>query len=119
MSRLRSGDLRHRITIQREITGNDAYGQPNPERIWQDVCRVWAERELVLGKTDHASAADRQSVLVKFRVRKEVVSRYGVEPSMRVYHDSEYYDIEAITPPDNHQHDRVLVARQGLKNGAA
>lgn len=117
MSRIRSGDLRHRITIQRETTTQDAFGQINPDRTWEDVCRVWAARELVLGKSDNVSAADRESVLVKFTVRKEVVSRFGVTQAMRVFHDGSYYDIEALTFPSNDQHDCVIMTRLGLKNG--
>lgn len=116
MIRIRSGDLRHRITIQREATTQDAFGQVNPERTWQDVCRVWSERELVLGKQDNVSAADRESVLVKFRVRKAVISRYGITQAMRIFHDGVYYDIEALTFPANDQHDCVIMTRLGLKN---
>ena len=50
---MRSGMLRHRVTLQRFQQGQDAYG--GPVETWEDVAIVWASLEAMSGREYFAS----------------------------------------------------------------
>lgn len=61
------GELKHKITIQQFIKGNDADGYKVEK--WQDVKTVWAKVENLYGKEYYEAAAVQQEKTVKFVIR--------------------------------------------------
>ena len=102
---MRSGMLRHRVTLQRFQQGQDAYG--GPVETWEDVATVWASLEAMSGREFFASQQAQSEVTQRIRIRY----RPGVTADMRVIHQGTVFNIVAPLP-DNRGKDLVLMCRE-------
>lgn len=89
---MRTGDLRNRITIERQTTGQDAGGQPLD--VWAPVATVWADIRNPTGLG--AIRADAQAAVVKTSIR--IRWRTDIEAAMRAVHGTTIYEIGAVLP---------------------
>ena len=102
---MRSGMLRHRVTLQRFQQGQDAYG--GPVKTWEDVAIVWASLEAMSGREFFASQQAQSEVTQRIRIRY----RAGVTADMRVIHNGKVFNIVAPLP-DNRGRELVLMCRE-------
>ncbi|MFV9511809.1 phage head closure protein [Tepidibacillus sp. LV47] len=84
------GDLRHRITLQKQATITDADGFTTQQ--WQDVATVWAAVENLYGREYWEAAAIQAEKTVKFTIRY----RPDVDQTMRIVFRGQVYEITAI-----------------------
>lgn len=89
---MRAGDLRNRITIERQTTDKDACGQPL--EVWTPVAMVWADIRSPTGMS--AIRADAQAAVVKNSIR--IRWRTDIEAGMRAVYGATVYEIGAVLP---------------------
>lgn len=104
---MRAGDLRHKVTIQRLMTGEDEYGQPL--NAWQDVVTVWANVEDLTGR-EYLAAQQVPTTQVSTRVT--IRWRSDVKPEMRVVHGSRLLDIKAVLDSDGRRRELQLMCQE-------
>ncbi|WP_417292318.1 phage head closure protein [Desulfovibrio porci] len=102
---MRAGALRHQVTLQRFVRGQDAYGGPVEE--WVDVATVWASLEAMNGREFFASQQTQSEVTQRIRIRYMP----GVAADMRVVHQGTVFNIVAPLP-DNRQREIVLMCKE-------
>ena len=100
---MRAGELRHRVTIQRQLVpGKDDLNADIIE--WADIATVWAAVEPLTGREYFAAQQVNAEITVRVRIRYLA----GVNSSMRVKFGARYFYIEA--PPINiNERNRELV----------
>lgn len=112
--RVKPVDLKWRITIQQRGETQDATGAVTQE--WVNVIttgdgKVWANIYDMTGRQYIAARAEQNSVVTKIAIRR----RDGIVAAMRVLHDLDAYDIEAVLV---HGKDwLVLMCVKGINNG--
>lgn len=111
---LPAGRLRHRVSIEELITGQDTDG--NAEEEWVDAFGVLLPAEIVALSGRELIAA--QSVQSKVTTRIRIRYRAGIAPAMRVVHRDTFYNIEAIVPdPDSGRRYLTLHCASGVNVG--
>lgn len=88
---MRAEQLRHRVTLQSQVTTQDALGQPSTT--WIDTATVWADVRHQSGVSTIKSGADVSVVRASIRIRHRPVS-----PGQRVLFESQVYAISAVLP---------------------
>jgi SPP1 family predicted phage head-tail adaptor len=110
-----AGKLRHKVTIQRKVEGQDSEtGEPIPA-VWAAFTNAWASVE-PLSARDLISAKAAQS-----EAKKRIVIRYrpGILPTMRILHGDRIYDIVG-EPLEDRQSGReylTILVSMGLNDG--
>lgn len=91
--RTRSGDLRRRITIQRNTPTQDGYGEQDAS--WATLKEVWAEIEPLNMRETFGSdmAFDEQPTVFRFRYGSELKT---LKPTDRIQWNSTNYDLIAV-----------------------
>ena len=104
------GDLRHRITFQKQVTTVNERGFE--EEAWEDYKTVWAAASNLHGREYFAAAAVHAENTVKFTIRYLP----GLDTAMRVSFRGKIYDIKAI---DNikYQNHFLEIKAQEVKAG--
>lgn len=87
---MQAGKLRHRVTIEQRTQTFDANGSPTDT--WTAFATVWASVEPLSGR--ELLNAEQIQPVVSHRVRLRYLS--GVQPEMRVLHDSRALNIESV-----------------------
>jgi SPP1 family predicted phage head-tail adaptor len=91
---MQAGKLRHRITIQQLIDGQDEIGQP--AQTWSDVATVWADIRHKSGseaiKADQVTSTVQASIRIRYRT--------GINAGMRAVHGATVYDIKSVLPDE-------------------
>jgi SPP1 family predicted phage head-tail adaptor len=87
---MKSGLLRNRIIIQKQVSRKDELGQLVNE--WGDICTVRAEIRDVSGKEYQGSQAEQTLTDCKILIRY----RNDITADMRVLCNGIYYDIKAV-----------------------
>lgn len=106
---MRAGALKHRITIQQSIAGQDGYGEP--VKSWSDVAAVWADVRDMTGREFLAAQAVQAGVTTKITIRY----RPGVTAAMRVLHGADVYNIQAVLGTDRVS--LLLMCERGVNHG--
>ena len=104
---MRSGMLRHRVTLQKKIVAVDDYGAAIGDAPWEDVATVWASLEAMSGREFFASQQAQSEVTQRIRIRY----RAGVTADMRVIHNGKVFNIVAPLQ-DNRGRELVLMCRE-------
>ena len=103
---MRTGELRHRITLQQLTSTRDAYG--GVSEAWADHKSVWASFDALTGKEGYTDPAP--VGVGNFRIRIRYIA--GVDTlTWRVVRGDEIYNIAAVMP-DNRQRSLVLLVRK-------
>ena len=84
------GKLRHRVTIQQLIRGDDGYG--GTIETWQDVATVWAVIEPLRGNERYTAQQVQSELTHKVTIRY----RAGIKPQMRLLYKGKTFEIEAV-----------------------
>lgn len=105
------GRLRHRITIQKQVTGRDEYG--NPVSGWEDHATVWAQASALSQKEYWAAAQVQAEKTMRFIIRYQP----GLDPTMRVLFRDQILDIRSIIDPTEQGRTLVLLCSEPDKRG--
>jgi len=87
---MKIGDLRHRITFEKEVKVPDGY--KGHDVTWQAVCTVWASVEPLTGR-EYFYAHQ-----IKAEVSHKIKMRYNekINTEMRIRHKDRYLSIDSI-----------------------
>lgn len=102
---MRIGKLRHRVTIEEPLRTQNEYGEP--VTIWLPVYTTYAAKEDLAGREYFAGQTTKSEVTTRFRIRY----KDGLHSTMRVYHDGEHYDIQAVQDPDGYRRELILMTK--------
>ncbi|MCP4453711.1 MAG: phage head closure protein, partial [Planctomycetes bacterium] len=87
---MRSGRLRHLVTIQNKQVLKNTYGEE--EVTWVEEGKAWAEIEGVSGAEYVASSAEQSGITNKIEMR-----RYdGLRPDMRITYRGRIFDVLSV-----------------------
>ena len=90
MTRVEIGDLRHRITLQKQVITINENGFE--VKTWQDYRTVWAAASNLHGREYYAAAAVQAENTVKFTIRY----LEGLGTTMRILFQGRQYNIISI-----------------------
>lgn len=90
---MRSGTLRHVVTIRQRTSGQNAIGEPSAS--WADVATVRAWVQDISGRELLAAQATQNPVNAKIVIRH----RADITPAMQVVHGAHTFNIEAVLSP--------------------
>ena len=114
---MRSGLLRHRVTLQSQSFTQSSTGAST--RVWTDVDTVWAQITPQSGREFFEAVKDQSEVQTR------IILRYGseiaaIDSSWRVkwagVSPIVYYNIEAVTNKDERNEMIVLACTEGPKD---
>ena len=112
---MRAGSLRHVVTIESPTKTQDSTG--SIVQSWATYDTVRAAIEPISGREFFSASQAQSSVTTRIRIRY----LDGVTPKMRVSHDSDYYDIQAVLPDTTGTRELHLMCvkrgAQGFRNG--
>jgi SPP1 family predicted phage head-tail adaptor len=103
---MNSGELRHRIKIQKLEKNQDTFGQPVES--WPDVATVWASVEPLVGRQFFEAETITHELTHKIKLRY----RQGVTPSMRVKFGDRYFQIVSIINYQERNRELQLMCRE-------
>ena len=88
---MRSGSLRHYVTIQKvTVTQDSDTGEPSES--WSTLAQVWAAVEPLSGREFMNAQQVESQITHRVRIR----ARDDVTPDMRISHDSRTLNIESV-----------------------
>lgn len=90
---IESGDLKHRVNIEKPVYTQDTVtGAMVPD--WQTQARVWAAIKPLSARELLAAAAAQSKVIAKAIIR----FRDDIDATMRINHNGKIYIIEGLLP---------------------
>lgn len=107
---MRSGRLRHKVTVQTVSEATDSFGQAI--KTWSTYAQPFASVEPLNGREFFTANADSSEVTVRIRLRY----LSGLTTKMRVLWDSKYYNIESIIDPAERNAEMVLMCSEALQD---
>lgn len=113
---MRSGSLRHRVTIQRLVANSpsqDAGGVP--DETWTDYATVYAEVAPLRGRELIAAQATSAEVTGSIRIRYR--SDLSITNAMRVVFGSRIYDVLSVVDTNERHVELMLYVKEGPNNG--
>ena len=104
---MRTGTLRHRVTLQEFVEIVDEYGTPIGEG-WEDIATVWAAVEPITGR-EYIELHNTQSEL-----SHKVTMRYrpGVTPANRLLFNGRQFDIQSVLNLEERNRELVLMCKE-------
>ncbi len=92
---MQAGQLRQRVTIQKDTPVQDGYGQPVP--VWSTHLTRWAAVEPLTGREYFTAQQTQAEVTTRIRVRWS--SGHGITPKMRVSWSGRLFEIDSVLEP--------------------
>ena len=113
---MRSGDLRHRVTIQSRSTSQDSFGQELTT--WSDVATVWAAVVPLTGRELLAAAAINAELTHTVTIRYQAQFANPIAMAkMRIQYGTRLFNIQSSID-QNERHILIdLGCAEGLNNG--
>lgn len=108
MTRLRIGQLHHRVTLQ--SASETADGGGGFTATWSDIATVWARIEPLSGK-ERMTAQQLENPLTH---RITIRHRSGVDAKMRIKFGSRIFNIRSVLNPDEGNEVLELMAEEGV-----
>jgi len=109
---MKAGTLNRRVTIQRNETVLDDYGEPLPS-VWADAAKVWADVKILSGLQTIKEGVDVSVLKASMRIRY----RADIDASMRVVYQGRVFDIRAVLPDVSGREYLDLVCESGMNQG--
>ena len=100
------GELRHRVTFQRNIPRRDEYGAENPS--WADFITAWARLEPLAGQELFASQQLYPESNTRITVRGAVGAQLGV--TMRAIYRGRQFDLVNFSDVDERRIETIITA---------
>lgn len=101
---VRSGDMRHRITLQTRSATQSADGEQL--LAWSDFATRWASIQRATGKEVFAAAQVNGRIPTVFRIRYLA----GLSSAMRLVFDNKVYDIQPPVDVDGRREELIITA---------
>lgn len=108
---MRSGRLRHRITVQTPTQATDDRGAPTDT--WATYATRWAAVEPLSGREYFGAQQIASDITHQIRVRHDTVTG-AINPKMRISYDSRTFDIESAINTGERDREVVLMCRERL-----
>ena len=113
MAAVGSGDLRHRVQLQRQVDTQDAATGAVIVG-WSTIANPWAQIRPMSAREFMQSAANQSEVRGYITIRY----RGGVDASMRIVHRGKYYNIFGVIPdPESGIEHITLPVGEGVNLG--
>jgi SPP1 family predicted phage head-tail adaptor len=106
---MRTGSLRHPITVERQATTRDETGQY--PQTWSTLCSRVASVEPLNGREYFNASGERSEVSTRIRMHYDSVTA-TIKPFDRVLHGSTTYDILSVIDPRERHHEVILMCRR-------
>ena len=106
---MRTGNLRHPVTIQRQSTARDVVGQLVDT--WTTLCSRMASIEPLNGREYFGASGENSDVSTRIRMHWDAVAA-TVKPSDRVVHGLVQYDVLSVIVPREHSREIILMAKR-------
>lgn len=103
---MRSGRLRHRVTIQRREITRNAFGEGVDG--WGNFAVVWASVEPLQGR----EFFDAQHVTAEVTLRVRMRYRTDITPEMRLTHRGKILVIQAVLNPEERNRELELLCSE-------
>lgn len=103
---MRSGDLRRRVTIQKQVPSKDSEGLPII--MWLNVATVYAAIEPLRGREFFQAGAEISEVNTRIRIRY----LSGVLPNMRVLYGSRIFNVRTSIDIDDRHREMHLMCQE-------
>lgn len=103
---MRSGTLRHKITIQTSTSTPNAVGEPVVT--WTTYATPRAEVVDLSGREFFAAQSVHSEVTTRIRIRH----RDGIVPKMRAVHGSRTFDVLSVTDATGRERELHLLCRE-------
>lgn len=87
---MKSGKLRHRVTVQQKVVTRDAYGAEVVT--WQEFATLWMSVEPLSGREYVAMRHSESDISTRFRCRYKA----GLDTAMRLLFNGQAFDIREI-----------------------
>ena len=109
---MRTGTLRHRVELQREVTSVTSFG--DQEKDWETFATVWASIAPLSAREFTASSQKKSEVMARITIRH----RTDVDSSVRIKHGTTKYNIEGVlADPDSGREYLTLPCSANLNDG--
>lgn len=108
---MRSGKLRHLVTVQRKSLTTDDYG--GPVETWADVATARASVEPMQGR----ELASAQTVNDETTTRITMRYLIGVTTADRITFEGRYYNLQSVIDPELRHRELIIMASDGLNEG--
>ena len=113
MPSVRSGKLRHRVLIQRQVHTQDPETGANITT-WEEVATVWASIEPLSAREFIQSQATQSEITARITIRY----RAGLDASMRFVHRGMIYNPAGILPDMESGIEHITIpVKQGVNDG--
>ena len=89
MTQLNSGDLRHRLKIEKKTSKTGTRGQQIDE--WKEIGRMWASIRPIWGQELEVARQRQENITVKIITRKQLCRE--MDASYRLCHHDDVYNI--------------------------
>ena len=109
---MRAGNLRRRVTVQKQSATKDAFGQP-VENDWQTVVTAWAQIAAITGREIFALGSGFTA-----QVTHRVTLRYPAQTitaGMRVSYKSRLFDVQVVSDPTEDKRELDLLCLEKSK----
>lgn len=113
---MRSGELRHRITLQSRSTAKDSFG--GQVDIWTDVLPVWACIKPLSGRELMAAQAVQSETTHSIEIRyNPLFGDPETVTSLRALYGTRIFNITGSINEDERNRMLTLSAKEGLNHG--
>jgi len=110
---MRSGDLKKRVKISRQVAGSPAVDEFGaPLMTWEELATVWAAVEPLNGREFWAQQQVQSSVSVRIRIRY----LNSVLPGMKAEYNSKTYVIQNVIDKEEKHQELQLMCSEGVIN---
>ena len=108
---MKTGSLRHRITIQKSLSSRDSFGADVPD--WEDVATVWASVEPLSGREFFAAKQINAEISTKITLRYLT----GVQSEMRIVFKDRVFNIITVINSEERNISLVLMCKELIGSG--
>ena len=113
MEGVQSGDLRHRITIQKQVIAKNSYGEDTVS--WSDDATMWAAIYPVRGKQYFEAQQTQAQVSHKIVIRyRTLMDGTLINPKCRVKFKARFFTIDVVINPDERRISLELMCNEGI-----
>jgi len=112
---MKTGDLKHRITIQQYVTGTNENGFPVDE--WADFTTVWAAKRGLTGREYYAAVSVQSETDVVYTIRYSSTTA-TITTGMRIKEGTYINDIKSISDKDGSKRWFEIHASEVVNSGS-
>jgi len=105
MTNIKSGDLRHRLKIEKKTSKIGPRGQALDE--WEEIGRMWAKISPLWGQELEIARKRQENVSVRIITRKQIAR--DMDASYRLCHHDDIYNIGFVQTEGETLHDIHLM----------